>query len=61
MIDEDVAVHIINQLVELYPGLVDGETEINGADLIETISSYMDDFWSPDTERPGYRITKTGD
>lgn len=51
MIDPGNAMHIIQQLVELYPGLVDGETQVSGADLIETISNYLDDFWSPDTER----------
>lgn len=48
MIDEDYAVLIINQLVELYPGLVDGETQVSGADLIETISSYLDNYWYSD-------------
>lgn len=48
MIDPGNAMHIIQQLVELYPGLVDGETQVSGADLIETISSYLDNYWYSD-------------
>lgn len=35
---KEEALAILESLVTQFPGLVDGETEVNGADLVEALS-----------------------
>jgi hypothetical protein len=37
------ALAILRTLVMEYPGLVDGETQVNGADLVDSVSQSLDD------------------
>jgi len=42
------ALAILENLVAVYPGLLDGETEVNGADLVDALTSAINSGYSSD-------------
>lgn len=35
---------LVNEMVTRFPGLIDGESEVNGADLVDHLSDALDNF-----------------